>query len=46
MHQKWEKKWDVVIIDVNNDNVESDLWCPTQDFLFTLIIERKKNKFF
>lgn len=27
------KKWDVVIIDVNNDNAESDLWCPTKDFI-------------
>ena len=27
------KKWDVVIIDVNNDNPESDLWCPTKDFI-------------
>ena len=23
----------MVIIDVNNDNAESDLWCPTKDFI-------------
>jgi len=29
------KKWDIVIIDVNSNDPESDLWVPTYDFVET-----------
>lgn len=27
------KKWDIVVVDINNSDTESDLWVPTKDFL-------------
>jgi hypothetical protein len=27
------KKWDIVIVDVNSDDPNCDLWCPTPDFV-------------
>ena len=27
------KKWDIVIVDVNSNDPESDLWVPTYDFI-------------
>ena len=28
-----DKKWDIVIIDINSSDPNSDLWGPTKDFL-------------
>lgn len=30
---KSEKKWDILIVDVNSNDPESDLWVPTYDFV-------------
>jgi hypothetical protein len=27
------KKWDILIVDVNSNDPESDLWVPTYDFV-------------
>lgn len=27
------KKWDIVVVDVNSNDPESDLWVPTYDFV-------------